>query len=135
MRAALKVNCWTRAWGLTLLSLGISHNFPAQAQQSPIADAAAQDSASQNHHAIHHHYQLVDLGSTFGGLNSNFDPGSGNDFSPFVSVLNSGGTVAGFAETSVSDPFAPICFWNCLATHAFRAERNGVLTDLGNTAT
>ena len=83
-----------------------------------------------NHHK-HHHYQLVDLGSTFGGPGSFLDPGSGNDFSPFVAVLNNRGTVTGFAETSVSDPFAPICFWNCLATHAFRARKNGVLTDLG----
>jgi probable HAF family extracellular repeat protein len=85
----------------------------------------------QSRHHKHHHYQLVDLGSTFGGPNSYFDPGSGNDFGPFVSVLNRKGTLAGFAETSAPDPFAPICFWNCLATHAFRAERNGVLTDLG----
>ena len=83
-----------------------------------------------NHHK-HHHYQLVDLGSTFGGPGSFLDPGSGNDFSPFVAVLNNRGTVTGFAETSISDPFAPICFWNCLATHAFRARKNGVLTDLG----
>jgi len=90
---------------------------------------AAQD--KQDHHHTHHHYQLLDLGSTFGGPNSYFDPGSGNDFNPFVPVVHNRGTVAGFAETSVSDPFAPICFWNCLATHAFRAEKNGVLTDLG----
>jgi probable HAF family extracellular repeat protein len=131
MRAVLNVNCWARVWGLALCLLGIFHIPPAQAQQNPITDAAAQDSAPQSHPHKHHHYQLVDLGSTFGGPNSNFDPGSGNDFGPFVSVLNSSGTVAGFAETPVSDPFAPICFWNCLATHAFRAERNGVLTDLG----
>jgi probable HAF family extracellular repeat protein len=128
---ARTVNCWTRAWGLTLLSLGISHNFPAQAQQHTPTERVEKGDDTQDHHHKHHHYQLVDLGSTFGGPNSNFDPGSGYDFGPFVSVLNSGGTVAGFAETSVSDPFAPICFWNCRATHAFRAERNGILTDLG----
>ena len=125
MRMARTVKSWTRAWGLTLSSFGIFHILPALGQQG------AQGSPPQSHPHKHHHYQLVDLGSTFGGSNSNFDPGSGNDFSPFVSVLNSGGTVAGFAETSVADPYAPICFWNCLATHAFRAERNGVLTDLG----
>jgi hypothetical protein len=43
------------------------------------------------------------LGSTFGGPNSYFDPGSGNDFGPFVSVLNRKGTLAGFAETSAPE--------------------------------
>jgi probable HAF family extracellular repeat protein len=131
MRVARTVKSWTRAWGLALFSIGILHLFSAQAQQSELTDQAAQGSAPQSRPHKHHHYQLVDLGSTFGGPNSNFDPGSGNDFGPFVSVLNSGGTAAGFAETSLSDPFAPFCFWNCLATHAFRTERNGVLTDLG----
>ena len=106
---------------ITALTLLVALAVPTQ--------LAAQDKQDQHHK--HHHYQLVDLGSTFGGPNSYFDPGSGNDFNPFVPVLNNRGTVAGFAETSVSDPFAPICFWNCLDTHAFRAEKNGVLTDLG----
>jgi probable HAF family extracellular repeat protein len=87
--------------------------------------------AKQDHHYRHHHYRLVDFGSTFGGLNSYFDPGSGNDFAPFTSVLNHQGVVAGFAETSLADPFAPYCFWNCVATNAFLAHRSGVLTDLG----
>jgi probable HAF family extracellular repeat protein len=79
----------------------------------------------------HHHYQLVDLGSTFGGPQSQFNPGSGNDFLPFASVLNGRGTVAGFADTSASDPFQPFCFWDCAVAHAFRAEGDGGLTDLG----
>ncbi len=92
--------------------------------------ATAQD--SQNPGPKHHHYQLVDLGSTFGGSGSFFNPGSGNDFNAFTSVLNSRGTVAGFAETSVSDPFPLFCFWfDCVVVHAFRAGSGGVLTDLG----
>jgi probable HAF family extracellular repeat protein len=79
----------------------------------------------------HHHYQLVDLASTFGGPSSQLNPGSGNDIFPFTSVLNSSGRVAGFAETSLADPFAPYCFSNCLATRAFRANGSGDLTDLG----
>jgi probable HAF family extracellular repeat protein len=114
----MRCRLWSFTIAVTLFAAGA---IPVQ--------LTAQDKRDQHH--VHHHYQLVDLGSTFGGPNSYFDPGSGNDFGPFVSVLNRKGTVAGFAETSASDPFAPICFWNCLATHAFRAERNGVLTDLG----
>jgi probable HAF family extracellular repeat protein len=87
--------------------------------------------AAQNKQHTPHHYQLVDLGSTFGGSQSYFNPGSGNDFGPFTSALNSGGTVTGFADTSMSDPFAPYCFWDCTAAHAFRASSNGRLTDLG----
>src|ERR1039458_2181681 len=93
---------------------------------------AAQDNASQNHHRKPHHYQLVDLGSTFGGPQSHFNPGSGNDFSWFTSVLNSKGIVAGFADTSVPDPFPNFYFWDCcVVAHAFRAGSRGVLTDLG----
>jgi probable HAF family extracellular repeat protein len=94
---------------------------------APVQPAAQEN---QGHHA-HHHYQLVDLGSTFGGTQSYFNPGSGNDFGQFTSVLNSGGSVAGFADTSVSDPFPNFCFWDCNVVHAFRAGRKGDLTDLG----
>jgi probable HAF family extracellular repeat protein len=91
---------------------------------------AAQD--KQDHHRKHHHYQLVDLGSTFGGPGSHFNPGSGNDFGQFTSVLNSKGIVAGFADTSAPDPFPNFYFWDCcVVAHAFRAGRGGVLTDLG----
>jgi probable HAF family extracellular repeat protein len=89
----------------------------------------AQDEQERDHK--HHHYQLVDLGSTFGGSASFFNPGSGNDFAAFTSVLNTKGTVAGFADTSLSDPFPTFCFWDCNVVHAFRARRKGDLTDLG----
>ena len=89
----------------------------------------AQDKQQRDHK--HHHYQLVDLGSTFGGSGSFFNPGSGNDFAAFTLVLNGGGTVAGFADTSLSDPFPNSCFWDCDVVHAFRAGRHGGLTDLG----
>jgi probable HAF family extracellular repeat protein len=77
-----------------------------------------------------HHYELVDLGSTFGGPQSYLVPGSGQDFVG-SSVLTGGGTVAGFADTSVSDPFPNFCFSDCFISHAFRAGRGGSLTDLG----
>jgi probable HAF family extracellular repeat protein len=91
----------------------------------------AQDGGRKHNGSKHHHYQLVDLGSTFGGPRSYFNPGSGNDFSPFTSVLNRRGRVAGFAETAAPDPFPDFVFWNGLVTHAFRANPEGVLTDLG----
>jgi len=89
---------------------------------------AAQE--KQSHHHKHHHYQLVDLTSTFGGPGSDFNEGSNNSLFPFTSVLTRGGTAVGWADTSVPDPF-PLCFWDCVVAHTFRADRSGHLTDLG----
>ncbi len=108
---------------ITALTIFASLAIPVQ--------LAAQSKAKQNHPHNPHHYQLVDLGSTFGGPQSEFNPGSGNTFGQHTAVLNSGGTVAGFADTSASDPFQPFCFWDCTVAHAFRAGSRGVLTDLG----
>ena len=92
---------------------------------------AAQNKPKQDRPHQPHHYQLVDLGSTFGGPQSYFVPGSGDVFSG-SSVLNSGGTVAGFADTSMPDPFAPnFCWSNCLVDYSFQAGSSGVLTNLG----
>jgi probable HAF family extracellular repeat protein len=77
-----------------------------------------------------HHYQVVDLGSTFGGPQSYFVPGSGLEFVG-SSVLNQRGAVAGFADTATSDPFPKFCFSDCFVSHAFEAGRGGVLKDLG----
>jgi probable HAF family extracellular repeat protein len=79
----------------------------------------------------HHHYKLVDLGSTFGGPQSYLVPGSGIDFTG-SSVLNSAGRMVGYADTSEPDPFPNICFWDCDVVHAFRAGNGGHLTDLGS---
>lgn len=84
---------------------------------------------SQDHHPKQHHYELVDLG-TFGGPQSYFAPGSGYDFAG-TSLLNSGGTAVGFADTSKSDPFPSFCFWDCDVVHAFQAGSDGRLTNLG----
>jgi len=89
---------------------------------------AAQD--KQHHHRIPHHYQLVDLASTFGGPQSYFNPAP-LDFPEASSLLNSGGTVTGYADTSSSDPFPNFCFWDCNVVHAFRSQSDGVLADLG----
>jgi len=70
------------------------------------------------------HYKLIDMG-TFGGPNSYF-------FSaPVVGSANNRGTVAGGADTGLSDPYAPNCFvGDCHIVHAFK-WKNDFLTDLG----
>src|SRR5260370_5297049 len=127
MRAVLKLNCWTRAWALTLLLLGISYNFPAGAQQSPFADATTQENAQQDHHAKHHHYRLVDVG-TFGGPASDLNTGNDGGFS--VNIVNNQWALAGWADTATPDPYPSYCFYDCSVTHAFRCE-NGIMSDLG----
>jgi probable HAF family extracellular repeat protein len=89
---------------------------------------AAQD--KQHHHRMPHHYQLVDLSSTFGGPQSYFNPFP-LDWAESSSLLNSGGTVTGYADTSLSDPFPNFCLWDCDVVHAFRSQSDGVSTDLG----
>ena len=69
-----------------------AHNFPAQAQQNPITDAAAQGSAPQKHDAKHHHYQLVQI-PTLGGPGTNFFDNTNN-----IAVLNARGVVSGDAD-------------------------------------
>jgi probable HAF family extracellular repeat protein len=89
---------------------------------------AGQVPLSAQERAKHHHYKLVDLGSTFGGPQSYFVSGSGDAYS---SIMSSEGIVAGFADTSEPDPFPNICFWDCNVVHAFQAGSGGHLTDLG----
>lgn len=79
----------------------------------------------------HHRYKLVDLASTFGGPQSGFNPGSGNDFGDFTRVLNSPGFAVGLADTSTPDPFPNFCFSDCLVGHAFRAGKDGLMRDIG----
>src|SRR5262249_31714173 len=69
-----------------------------------------------------HHYQLIDLG-TFGGPSSYFAGSNGvND--AVNQILNNQGTVAGWADTSTPDPFAPNCFnpfgQDCFLPRAFQ---------------
>jgi len=66
-------------------------------------------------------YRLVDIG-TFGG------PTSGNNGES--TVMNNQGDVAGFADTTAADPFAPFCLTDCFVVHSFE-WRNGALIDLG----
>ena len=89
--------------------------------------------ASQNGQAqsqfTSHHYRLYDLGTLGGPASiiciSCFD---GQFFAS--GIVNQRGTAAGFADTSVPDPFPAFCFYDCFVNHAFRWQ-NGALTDLG----
>jgi probable HAF family extracellular repeat protein len=76
----------------------------------------------------HHHYKLIDTG-TFGGPSSWV-----NVFNPnFPPVLNERGTVAGFADTSMPDPFLPnFCFTDCYVSQTFQAGSQGPLKDIGS---
>lgn len=73
----------------------------------------------------HAHYKLVDLG-TFGGQQSYvYAPNN------YAAVLNNRGSVTGWAETTISDPFSTFCFTDdCVVAHAFKSQ-DGHLTDLG----
>jgi probable HAF family extracellular repeat protein len=74
-------------------------------------------------------YRLIDLG-TLGGPNSFPSPAGQNSPGQGVVMLNNAGRVAGWADTTIPDPF---CFGGdglCLITHALRWD-NGTLTDLG----
>ena len=73
----------------------------------------------------HAHYKLIDLG-TFGGPQSYV-----NIPNDYAAVLNDGGVVAGWADTSTMDPYPNFCFnEDCFVSHAFQSHA-GVRTDLG----
>ena len=93
---------------------------------------AAQDSQDHNNCPKHHHYKLVDPGTFGGPLNYiNGDDLLVPSVSPAHNV-NRVGTLTGWADTSISDPYGPnYCFnGDCFVSHAFR-WREGSRTDLG----
>lgn len=88
---------------------------------SPAAlNAGSTATQSQQHH--YPRYRLVDLGS-FGG-------GFGFYNHPAAKVLNRWGAGVSGADTTLSDPFYPNCFYDCQVMHAFLGK-NGKMTDLG----
>jgi len=100
---------WTCIIALALLAaLGVTVPLAAQEKQA--------------HNATHRHYKLVDMG-TFGGSLSLFS-------NPDSRVINNRGIAAGAADTSIPDPYAPNCFFDCSVIHAF-VWKNGVTADLG----
>jgi len=86
---------------------------------------AAQDKPEHNNK--HHHYKFIDLG-TLGGPNSRVN------IEPWTPAINSGGRVAGTADTAIptSAPgcYNPVANTDCYRSHAF-AWRGGALQDLG----
>jgi probable HAF family extracellular repeat protein len=68
-------------------------------------------------------YKLIDLG-TFGGPNAGVN-------GPGTRDLSNSGIYAGEADTSIADPYAPICQSpDCMVQHA-QEWRNGAVIDLG----
>jgi probable HAF family extracellular repeat protein len=105
---------WTRIIALALFA---ALSIPVQ--------LAAHD--KQDHDHKYHHYQIIDLG-TFGGTNS------GVNIEPLQNVINSNGTVAGGADTSIPTPepgcYNPFGNPDCFISHAF-VSRSNSLKDLG----
>jgi len=99
----------------------VTNKFTIQISAAP-APAAEEVPADESRHT-HHHYKLFDVG-TFGGPYSQYSV-------PSSAGLNSRGTAAGVADTSIPDPFSPNnCFFDCWVDHAF-VWKDGVTTDLG----
>jgi probable HAF family extracellular repeat protein len=87
----------------------------------------------QDHKLKHHHYKLIEIG-TLGGPSSNFNNFYDGPFFDSGKVLNKHRTLAGWADTSVLDPFPSLCLNpDCFASHAFQWH-DGIFTDLGTLA-
>jgi probable HAF family extracellular repeat protein len=106
-----------------LAALAVPVRLAAQENQSPKVK--------------HHRYQLIDIG-TFGAPSSYFNDLALSDafgfsccFYGFAPVVNKQGILAGWADTSMPDPYSPFCFDpDCFIAHAFQWQE-GVKSDLG----
>jgi probable HAF family extracellular repeat protein len=82
--------------------------------------------AAQENKPKHLHYRVIDLG-TFGGPQSYLNIPDNS----YARVLNRRGSVVGWADTSIPDPYPDFCFdQDCLIAHAFK-WKNGTRFDLG----
>ena len=87
-----------------------------------LAAVTPTSSAAQQQNKTHHHYKLVDVGTLGGPAGGLFDS---------QNQLTRNGTLVGWADTVVPDPYAPNCFNpDCVIQHGFQ-WKDGVLTDLG----
>ena len=87
---------------------------------------AAQDNPSQDHKPRRHQYRLIDIGTLGGPASYVSYGGVGTTF------LNNSGTVAGYGDTPLPDPYAPACWdTDCFLAHGFRWQ-DGDVTDLGS---
>jgi probable HAF family extracellular repeat protein len=88
--------------------------------------------AAQEKPAIHHHYQLIDLGTLGGPQSFQIEEEQPLVFAgaPATRMINSRGAVTGVADLNVPDPYAPFCLTDCNVAHAF-LWKNGEMTDLG----
>src|SRR6516225_6598824 len=86
----------------------------------------------ERHHAEHHRYRFIDLGTFGGPLNYLANDPSGGMAA--AGILNARSTVVSAADTSVPDPnyanTCLVCPTDPLIFHAFQ-WRDGVLTDVG----
>jgi probable HAF family extracellular repeat protein len=112
----------------TLLALAITTAVLAQ-----VSDGVTGKVAAKQHH---HHYKVLDSG-TFGGPSSYVNALVDGAFFGSAKVMSRKRIVAGWADTSSSDPFPSLCFdaslGDCFVSHAFRWH-DGFLTDLGTLA-
>jgi len=86
--------------------------------------------AGQEEQGKHHHYKLINLGTSGGPTSivciSCFD---GQFFAS--DIVDARGTAVGVADTSTPDPFPAFCFFDCLVDHAFQWQNGApALTDL-----
>src|SRR5579862_6422917 len=81
----------------------------------PVRLAAQEQPSTQKQNEKPPRYVLVDI-ETFGGPTSFISDGN----PPLSQVLNSRGTLVGLASTSVGDPHAPYCLFDCFVDHAFQ---------------
>jgi probable HAF family extracellular repeat protein len=77
---------------------------------------------AQDHHARHHKYTLIDMG-TFGGPSSINSSGS--------RVLNKRSALVGVSDTSMTDPYSPNCFLDCFLDDGW-VWSDGFLTQLSS---
>lgn len=93
--------------------------FPSITLFLAVVVGATCSTRAQEQTKLHHHYQLIDLG-TFGGPQSYFNALDLTDVFVFPTVFyniaqvrNPRGVFLGFADTSTPDPYPSFCYNMC----------------------